>query len=386
VRLYPFIVLLAAASTAHAQFAACNLMNHPIATGSDPLDFARVAVRADGRPVLAYTTDVHNASSLYLYACANTSCAAGHAVYLDTSTNYFGAPGIALRADGRPFVIASYFGGIRLYDCADAVCSSYSTHDIRPTASAIFSDMPVALQANGAPVFLYLDGVLGARPGYLIVHFCDDAACDSAGSEHVLAMPPPQTPMFSELSLVLDDAMNPAAAYLSSVGGSNLNDYNIARCADAACTTVENTRLAEPVGDATPVRTALAMRADRRPLALDSQAHHRVLLDCTSNACSAWNDRALPTLGMPLGLKLLSGDRPAYASFDSNTLSAIACNDTQCTANTSVAAPTPTLSILDGDFALDAGVRPALAYIDFDTRALAVAGCDGELLFVDGFD
>ena len=372
-------------SHAHAGFGSCTLANSTLSVGSDPVGFVRLAVRADGRPVLAYTTDVHNNSSLYLYDCANSNCSAGHVVYLDTSSNYYGAPGVRVRPDGRPLVIATYFGGIRLYDCADADCGSYSTHDIRANASAIFSDIPFALQASGNPVLLYLDSVLGPRPGYLIVHFCSDATCDAAGAEQILAMPPPATPMFSALSLARGSDQTLAAAYLSSVGGSNLNTYNIARCADIACTSVSNTQVAVPVDDSTPVRTALAMRSDQRPLALDSQANHRAWLDCTSSACNAWNDLPLPTIGQPLGLQLLPGNVPAYALFDSSTVSAVACNDIGCTVGNGVVAGTPTTSILDGDFALDQNARPAVAYIDFDTRALAVAGCT-DVVFSNGFE
>jgi hypothetical protein len=379
-------VLTLVAGVAHAGFGTCTLANNVLAAGTDPVDYVRLAMRDDGRPVLAYTTDVHNNSSLYLYDCANPACSAGHVVYLDTSSNYYGAPGILVRPDGRPLVIATWFGGIRLYDCADADCVGYSLHDIRANASAIFSDIPLVLQANGNPMLLYLDGVLGSRPGYLIVHFCGDATCDTGATEQVLAMPPPATPMFSALSLARGGDQTLAAAYLSSVGASNLNTYNIARCADAACTSVTNTQVAAPVGDSTSVRTALAMRSDLRPLALDSQANNRVLLDCTTSACSAWNDRPLPTTGQPLGLKLLTGDVPAYALFDSPTVSAIACNDTGCSMGNGVVASTSTSNILDGDFALDANARPVVAYIDFDTRTLAVAGCKADVMFIDGFD
>jgi len=379
-------ILVVVSSLAHAGFGSCSLRNSPLALGSDPLDFVRLSTRADGRPVLVYTTDVHNAAAMYLYDCATPTCAAGHSVHLEDNYNYFGSPGIVLRTDGRPLVVASYHGGIRLYDCADGACGSFTAHDIRPEGSAVLSDMPLALQANGNPVFLYLDSVLGPRPGYLIVHFCSDLVCDAPGTEQVLAMPPPATPMFSALSLALDADQHPAAAYLSSVGGSNLNTYNIARCSDAACTAVDDTQLAVPVGNGTPVRTALAIRSDRRPLALDSQAEHRVLLDCTSAACSASNDRTLASPGLPLGLKLLPGDLPAYASFNAGSVQANACTDAQCGGSDSLAAVTATANVLDGDFALDANARPAAAYIDFDTRQIAVAGCVADVVFVSGFE
>jgi len=110
---------LARPPAATAQFDACTLANNPLPIGSDPIDHTRLALRQDGRPVLVYSNAVHNNSSLYFYDCANPACSAGHSVYLDASSNYFGASGIVVREDGRPAIVASYFGGVRFYDCAD---------------------------------------------------------------------------------------------------------------------------------------------------------------------------------------------------------------------------------------------------------------------------
>ena len=63
-----------------------------------------------------------------------------------------------------------------------------------------------------------------------------------------------------------------------------------------------------------------------------------------------------------------------------------ACADATCTSGQVVQAGSAASSILDGDFAVSADARPAVAYIDFDTRTLAVAACDGDVVFKDGFD
>jgi hypothetical protein len=372
----------------HADFASCVLSNNPLVTGADPLNYVRFALRADGRPVLAYTSDVHNNSSLYLYDCANPSCSAGHVVYIDTTSNYFGAPGIVIRADGRPAIVASYFGGVRLYDCDDAHCSSYGVHVIFANSSGILNDLPTVLQTNGNPLFLYVDSSIGARPGQLIVHHCDDAVCDAPGTEQVLALPP-MNAGFAMLSLRPDADGKPVATYLTSVGASNLYDIDIATCSDAACSSVTTAQLSAPVLDSTPTRTALAVRSDKRPLALDNQRNNRTLLDCTSAACMTADDRPLPAsaVGQPLGLQLLSGDLPAFALFNAGTVAAFACSDGVCSSGTVHSASSATQAVLDGDFAVGADARPALAYIDFDARALAVAGCsNADLVFIDGFD
>ena len=88
------------ASAADAASLSCTLVNHAIDTGTDNLDYVRLAARADGRPLIAYTTDVHNASTLNLFDCDDSTCASGHIVPLDVSSNYFGAPGITLGAFG----------------------------------------------------------------------------------------------------------------------------------------------------------------------------------------------------------------------------------------------------------------------------------------------
>ena len=365
----------------------CTFLNHAIDTGTDNLDYVRLAVRTDGRPLLVYTTDVHNASSLNLYDCDDSTCASGHIVPLDTSSNYYGAPGIAIRSDGRPIVTATWYGGLRYYDCQDAACASVIYNDIIPNASAIFGDMPIAFQPNGNPAFIYIDDILATapRPGYLIVHFCADAACTSA-SEQTLAIPAENSP-FSNLSFAIDANGLAAATYLESEGPSNLYTYHLARCADTACASVSNEQISAPVGNATPFRTALALRTGGLPLALDSQSTHTALLDCTTSDCSSFDDLAMPASasGVPVGLRLLRNDVPTFALFAPDSVGAFACAGATCTSGTSVTAVNATQSILDADFALDASQRPLVAYIDFDTRKLSAAGCS-DALFADGFE
>lgn len=374
-------------AAAHADFAACTLTNQPLSAGLDPINYVRLALRSDRRPLLAYSTDVHNAASLYLYVCENVACSAGHVRYLDTSSNYFGEPSVLVRSDGRPLIVGSFMGGIRLYDCVDSDCNDYGTHTIRGNGSGIFSDLPMRLQGNGNPALLYVDWVIGPRSGQLIAHFCDDALCDNPGTEQVLAIPPLNS-MFASLDLALDSGGKLAASYLTSEGTSNLYKYDIARCADVGCTNVGNTELSAPVSDSTPTRTVLAMRSSDRPLALDSQANNRALLDCTSNGCTAADNRLLPANmpGQPFGLTLLSGNLPAFAWSSAGKIGAYACADATCSSGHVLQADSATQDILDGDFAISVDARPVVAYIDFDTRTLAVAACDGDVVFKNGFD
>jgi hypothetical protein len=377
---------LVVSGVAHAAFTTCPLVNHAIDTGADNLGFVRVAARSDGRPLLVYTTDVHNASALNLFDCDDARCASGQLIPLDASYNYFNSPGIVIRADGRPALTSSWYGGVRYYDCLDASCTSVNYNTIVANDSAIFSDMPIALQPSGNPAFLYVDAniSMSPRPGYLIVHFCADIGC-TTGSERTLATPA-ENSAFSNLSLAIDADGHVAATYLQSEGASNLYTYNLARCADTACASVTNTTISSPVGRASPFRTAVAIRSSRFPLALDSQSTNTALLDCTTSSCSTFNDDALPIVvgSEPIGLGLLDNDIPSFALFTSGNVGAFACADASCTSGASVSATNTTQSILEADFALDPAQRPLIAYIDFDTRKLSAAGCD--TLFADGFE
>jgi hypothetical protein len=380
---------LLASTAAYAQFNSCTLVNSALTTGSDPINYTRMALRQDGRPVLVYTNNVHNSSSIFFYDCANPTCSAGHWVYLDTSSNYYGASGIIMRSDGRPAMTSSWFGGVRFYNCADANCSVVTTSDIRINASAIFGDMPIALQSNGNPVFLYIDGgpMFSSRPNDLIVHFCADVDCIATGTEQILATPAALSG-FSGLSLAVGSDGHVAATYLASEGASNLNTYNIARCSDLACTAVTNTLISAPVSNSSAYRTAVAIRSNQRPLALDSQSNNTALLDCTSSPCTSINNRLLPAsaAGQPIGLGLLPGDLAAFAVFSSGKVGAFACTDSVCSAGVLAQANSAATSILDADFAVDANTHPAITYIDADTGGLAVAGCNSNVVFIDGFD
>jgi hypothetical protein len=377
-------VLTALAGVGNAQ-PVCSLGSHSIATGSDPINHIRVALRQDGRPALAYTNDVHNASSLFFYDCDDGACSSGHIVTLDTSSNYFGAPGIVVRPDGRPAITAPYFGGLRYYDCADADCSTFAQTDILPTGSAIGSDLPLALQVNGFPMLLYLDDVLGSRPNYLIAHFCGDAGCTSA-TEQVLDVPADGGSEFSELSLAVGSDGHPAVTYLTSIGASNSYVFDIARCGDAACASVTRTQLAGPLAVAFPFANGIAIRSDQKPLALETEFGGVAMFDCSTIACNASTPHSLPVtaVGQPIGLQLLS-DNPLFALFAASTVGVFACSDATCSGGSLTQTSSTATAAGDADFALDTQARAAIAYIDADTRTLSAAGCLPNEIFTDGF-
>jgi hypothetical protein len=191
--------------------------------------------------------------------------------------------------------------------------------------------------------------------------------------------------MLSSPSLAIDADGKLAATYLQSVGASNSYTYNLARCTDAACTSITNNPVSALIGGTAPFRTVVAIRSNRLPIALDSQG--LVLMDCTTASCSALNHHALPipAASQPIGVRLLAGDVLAFALFNAGSAGAFACADATCASGTTVAATGSAQSIYDADIVLDATHRPLIAYVDFDTRKLSAAGCS-DTFFADGFE
>jgi len=376
-----------ATAPAQAAFPACSLGNTVIPTSGAAVGFVRMALRADGRPLLVYSTDQSNDTQLFVHDCANLACSSGSSQSFGYISGRFGDSGVAIRADNRPLVTTSYYGALRLYDCSDAGCLGATSTDIFAMASGIGGDLPLLLQASGNPLLLYTAPYNAAAPGALVAHFCDDVQCTGTGRDVVLATPPAQA-QFAAYSLAMDAQGNPVVAYLRSAGASNSYGNMISVCSGSpTCSSVTTTALSSPIGRFMPWHTALAIRSDGRPLVLDNRPDDPALLDCATPACTSATRRSLPpAAGQPLGLALLAGDRPAFARYRDSVMSAWACDDAACTGGAEVAVTVSHSGLRDGDFKLDASQRPVIAWIDGGTRVLSLARCLSDALFADGFD
>ena len=132
-----------------------------------------IAIRPDGRPILAYFYG--SASDLRLFDCADVDCLTGTVRSGETSGSVGTSTSIAIRADGRP-VVTSYQqsgGGVRFWDCADVNCTSGTARSIDPLDSAGQRGTSVALRSDGRPVVSYLS-LSGARTR---VHICGRTDC-----------------------------------------------------------------------------------------------------------------------------------------------------------------------------------------------------------------
>lgn len=133
-----------------------------------------IAVRPDGLPVVVYR-DV-TAQALKLYDCLNAECSSGTARTLDSSVDVAQkSTSMALRADGRAFI--AYYdlsnSVLRAFDCANVNCSSGAVR----TISSIPSGTALAIRSDGRPL-IAVGGNAGAGTLLRLVD-CNDAACTS---------------------------------------------------------------------------------------------------------------------------------------------------------------------------------------------------------------
>lgn len=102
------------------------------------IDFDLV-MRSGDLPIISYIS--FSGSDLQVYDCENAGCSAGTIHTLDTVSPFANYPSMIIRANGRPLIaysINSATAGLRIADCHDSACESSTTYAISP--DALFSD------------------------------------------------------------------------------------------------------------------------------------------------------------------------------------------------------------------------------------------------------
>ncbi len=135
-----------------------------------------LALRGDGRAFIAYE-DLSN-FTMRVYDCSNPSCSSGTVrPQLGTDRPYGLA--IAMRSDGRPLIALGGSPGpgsrIRTFDCADAACVSGTLRNL--TTLSYAGSPAMVLRSNGRPLI-----TTAGLAASLVVHDCADAACVSSSS------------------------------------------------------------------------------------------------------------------------------------------------------------------------------------------------------------
>ncbi|TMR24666.1 hypothetical protein ETD86_03645 [Nonomuraea turkmeniaca] len=115
---------------------------------------ARLAVRADGRPVIAYRDAVGGA--VRLLDCRTPDCALADSVTLDPAGREHAVPALALDRDGRALVAYQDLARrrIMLATCAGIRCTTMTVSKMRHGPGRV---MAMTLDAQGRPLFLWED-------------------------------------------------------------------------------------------------------------------------------------------------------------------------------------------------------------------------------------
>lgn len=353
-----------------------------------PIGQLKMSLRADGRPLLAVTTNIQNESELYLLHCADGGCGSGTVQLLDQSSNYNSPPGLLLREDGRPAVAAPWQGGINYYDCSDAGCAYRQVRPLVPSGNYQVDEAPLVELDQGRVAMVYRAPPFSAQTNDLLAYVCNDGSCQSGSTRTVLDVPAEISRNYVDLVASSDGQGGLLASWIQFTVGSEIA-WELQRCPLGLCSGAAPSVVAgraEP--ESAPERVAMRVRADGRPLLLDAQRGSRALIDCQDTNCSVRVQRPLPIEGdiEVGGLELDAQGHAVFFERPAGRLVFRVCADAACTTASASPVEVPTVRPQVWDLQRRANGELVLAYTTVETRELRIATCSEAPFFADGFE
>ena len=348
---------------------ACSAFNRRLAVDGIATGSPAVALRADGRAVVAWVRASNRQPHLAL--CADATCTQFTRRVLGGSNSDSSTPAVAIRPDNRPFAYFASVGGTAAWDCNDAECSSGNPRTISAPGTSTSTVSKMALRPDGRPVLLYYHDT----QHQLYLYVCADLNCSTGSARLVVDASEP----LRDLALAVGGDNRPLVVYSNGAGLQTL-----ARCDDSECTGFGSSLL----DDAGSHAYALAVRSDQRPVLVSRQDNTRELRICDTAACSGSATFPLPGFLLTRSLGLLAGDRPAYDYGTSGSAGVIACADPTCSARefrVAMADAGPGASF-DPALAVGADARLALAAQAHRESDVWLAVTPPTLLFGNGFE
>lgn len=210
-----------------------------------------LALHADGRPFLAYRDDTN--FRLRVYECDNLACSTG-AAFAHPGTDVPYSISIAMRSDGRPLMALGGNAGsgarVRTYDCNDTGCTSGTLRNL--TAVTFSGSVTMAIRGNGRPLI-----TSSGQASTLSVHDCADALC-------VASTPASFTSnTTSAVGMTLRGDGRAVIAFGANVA-AGVSDLRVLDCTDSNCT-AGSSRTVVGSGDY-GTAAAIALRSDGRPV------------------------------------------------------------------------------------------------------------------------
>lgn len=250
-----------------------------------------IALRPDGRPVIAYF-DPPPANLLKLLLCDDRECTSGTTRLIEANAVASSVDlSLVLKPGGEP--VLSYYNklsapqGARVYVCSDADCSSGASLPL--TSGVGFGITTNVSLSPGARPFVTLcdrrnvvDDLVACR--------CGDSTCTNAQCRVVHDAAP--AGLYSDTLWRADDT-----ALIAHVGYSGANVY---QCSNADCSSGVNHLVVPPTSGGTGY-SAIAARQDGRPLMVFGafygsdplQPAVAMLADCADSNCTTATPRVL---------------------------------------------------------------------------------------------
>ncbi len=187
--------------------------------------YVRLALRDDGRPVLAYHEDA--LGSVRLYSCADAVCSSGSMRTIATAGDAGEGIALALRGDGRPLIayIDDSSDTLHIYSCSNVECTAGTSSPLE--SPVVPGTVDMALRADGRAVVVYETMQSGGTPSYMRTWQCADIDCSSGTARNHDTYP-------TEVAI----AIRPDGRPLLAAGGNagRADSPRFWDCADANCT------------------------------------------------------------------------------------------------------------------------------------------------------
>ena len=353
--------------------AACGAFTQHVALNGLPVHGARLALRPDGRAVVAYIRQ----RQPWLAQCNDVLCSSVTRSALPGG-NSDARPAIAVRPDNRPFGYYSSVGGSAAYDCSNADCGSGSARAVSGEGNSTGNVIEMALRADGRPVLLYAVSNLND----VYVFDCADVNC-SSGTQRLLADEPTgNNANLTHFAIVIGPGDRPIVMYALNSASGSLQRY--VRCNDSACSAASVSSIGtNQVYYASP----LALRSDGRPAFIESGLNNNYAV-CDNADCTGVARFPVGISGIVRSLVLQTGDRPAFESGTTGLGSITSCDDATCSSaqqRTLLTDPNPQSSY-QGSIALASSGALLVAFEEQSLGDVVLAVPLPDALFTNGFE
>lgn len=352
--------------------ASCASILKRTALNGLPVTGARLALRADGRAVVAYIRQ----RQPWIAQCSDVLCNGLSRITIP-GFNSDTRPAIAVRPDGRPVIYYASVGGSELYDCADVNCSSGNPRTVSGSGNSTSDVIEMALRADGRPVLLY--AVSNAND--VFVFDCADVNCSSGNARPLVDEPTGNGTFLTSYAIVIGPGDRPIVMYTRFSNSGN--ELRHVRCNDSACLAATAISVGANINF---YATPLAMRSDARAAFLETASNQYAV--CDNADCSGVARFPTSTTGIIRTLAMRSGDRPIWEAGSTGVGYLNACDDATCSSQQQTIVVTdsnPQSSYL-GSLALNAGGSALVGYEEQSLGDVLLAVPLPDLVFDNGFE